>query len=77
MLGALRRMFSSASRRSLDAAGGGRRFSGAGTVNNLNSDIIGGGRAIQGRASYLARNNPHCSAAVSALVSNIVGPGIA
>lgn len=76
MLGAIRRLFNAPHRRSLDAAGGGRRFAGAQTVTNLNSDIIGGGRTIQGRASYFARNNANVAAAVNALVSNIIGPGI-
>jgi len=63
-------------RRSLDAAGGGRRLAGARTIGNLNSEILGTASLIQNRAAYLARNNAHITSAVNALVTNIVGPGI-
>lgn len=64
------------SRRSLDAASAGRPLRGAGVINNLNSDILAGTVTIQRRAAYLARNSAHITAAVNALVTNIVGPGI-
>lgn len=77
MFGTVRRILSTvaAGRRSLDAAGGGRLGS-ARTVRNLNSDILATATTIQRRAAYFARNNAHVTAAVNALVTNIVGPGI-
>lgn len=63
-------------RRSLDASGSGRRWEAARTISSLNSDILGTAGTIQRRAAYFARNNAHITAAVNALVSNIVGPGI-
>ncbi len=77
MLGLVRRLAStfSTAKRSLDAAGGGR-LGNARTVRNLNSDILATATTIQRRAAYFARNNAHVTAAVNALVTNIVGPGI-
>lgn len=77
MLATVRRFISSmtAGRRSLDTAGGGR-LANARTVSNLNSDILATAATIQRRAAYFARNNAHVTAAVNALVTNIVGPGI-
>ncbi|MBB4287868.1 phage portal protein [Roseospira goensis] len=69
----VRRLF----RRSLDAGGLGRRWSGAPVSGrSLTNEVIGAGRTIQARATHVVRNNAHAGAAVQALVSNIVGPGI-
>lgn len=78
MLGTVRRILSTvtAGRRSLDAAGGGRRWEAAKTITNLNSDILATAGTLQRRSAYFARNNAHVTAAVNALVSNIIGPGI-
>ncbi len=45
-------------------------------MTNLNADILGTGRTIRERAAHAARNNATAAAAVNALVSNIIGPGI-
>ncbi|CBS89226.1 phage portal protein [Azospirillum lipoferum] len=75
MLGVVKSIFRATFSRSLDAAGGGR-LSKARTVRNLNSDILTTATTIQHRAAYFARNNAHITAAVNALVTNIVGTGI-
>lgn len=76
MLSALRRYFGGTQRRALEAGGAGVRWPAGARVSNLNSDILGAARTIRERAAYAARNNATAAAAVSALVSNIVGPGI-
>jgi len=63
-------------RRSLDAGSVSRRWPAGARLSNLNSDILGQGRTIRERAAYYSQNNAHGRAAVAALVSNIVGPGI-
>jgi len=63
-------------RRSLDAAATGRRWPSGTRLSNLNTDVLAGGRTIRERAAYYVRNNAHASAAVTGLVTNIVGPGI-
>lgn len=70
------RLFSGLRRRALDSGAVGRRFPAGSRITNLNSDILNTGRTIRERAAYYARNNSHAAAAVTALVSNIVGPGI-
>lgn len=62
--------------RALDAAGYGRRWPVGAQITSLNGDMAGGNVTIQRRASYFSRNNAHAAAAVNALVSNIIGPGI-
>jgi lambda family phage portal protein len=62
--------------RSLDAAGGGRRFAGAGQVVNLNSDIYAGAHNIRSRAQHLSRNNPWVASGVNAFVGSAVGCGV-
>ena len=63
-------------RRSFDAAGGGRRWDGARTVDGLNSSIQAGATTAARRAGWYARNNPWVSAAVQSLAANAVGAGI-
>lgn len=63
-------------RRSFDAAGGGRRWDGARTVESLNASILAGATVSARRAGYYARNNPWVAAAVQGLVANTVGTGI-
>ncbi len=75
MLDRITRMFRPAHARSLDAASGGRRFTGSRTVSNLNAEIAAGGTTIAHRAGYLAHNDPWVRAAVDSLVSNLVGTG--
>lgn len=63
-------------RRSFDAAGGGRRWEGAKTVDALNSSILSGATTAARRAGWYARNNPWVASAVQSLVANAVGAGI-
>jgi len=60
----------------LDAAGGGRRWENARTVDGINSTILAGATTAARRAGYYARNNPWIAAAVQSLVGNAVGTGI-
>ncbi len=62
--------------RSFDAAGGGRRWDKAPTIDNLNSTILSSATIAARRASYYARNNPWVATGVSSIVGNAVGPGI-
>jgi capsid protein len=72
----LHRLFGRPGTRAFDAAGGGRRWEGARTVDGLNSAILAGATTAARRASWYARNNPWVAAAVDSLVGNIVGAGI-
>lgn len=62
--------------RSLEAAAGGRRWAGAGSLSNVNAEIQAGGVTIGRRAAHAAVNNPIAAAAISALVGNLIGTGI-
>lgn len=62
--------------RSLEAAGGGRRWRDARTIANLNDSILAGGRTAAQRAAYAARNNPYAAAAVQTWCANLIGSGI-
>jgi lambda family phage portal protein len=62
--------------RSLDAAGGGRRWANAPTLPSLNSAVLAGATVSAHRAAYYTRNNPWIASAVDSLVSNAVGTGI-
>ena len=70
------RLFSRPGIRSFDAAGGGRRWEGARTVDGLNTAILAGATTAARRAGWYARNNPWVAAAVDSLVGNVVGAGI-
>lgn len=72
----LNRLFSRSGMRSFDAAGGGRRWEGARTVDGLNTAILAGATTAARRAGWYARNNPWVAAAVDSLVGNAVGAGI-
>jgi len=63
-------------RRAFDAAGGGRRWESAKTVDGLNAAILAGATTAARRAGWYARNNPWVAAAVDSLVGNVVGAGI-
>lgn len=63
-------------RRSFDAAGGGRRWEGAKSLEALNASILSGATTAARRAGWYARNNPHVASAVQGLVANAVGAGI-
>jgi lambda family phage portal protein len=67
-----------ARRRSLEAAGGGRRWAGDdGWMSaNLNTDLAGGLATVRRRAAHYHRNNPHASRAADVLAGNVVGTGI-
>jgi len=62
--------------RAFDAAGGGRRWESAKTVDGLNAAILAGATTAARRAGWHARNNPWVAAAVDSLVGNVVGAGI-
>lgn len=66
----------SVSVRSFDAASGGRRGRGAGRMPSLPSSALMARGTIAAQARYLENNSPIARAAVSAWVSNVVGPGI-
>ena len=72
----LHRLFSRPGTRAFDAAGGGRRWEGARTVDGLNTAILAGATTAARRAGWYARNNPWVAAAVDSLVGNVVGAGI-
>jgi capsid protein len=63
-------------KRSLDFVAGGRRTRGTGSVANINSDILAARGIGPARARYAAFNQPLIASAVSALVNNMIGPGI-
>lgn len=63
-------------RRSLDAAGGGRRWASDPGIGSLNADILGSGATVRRRAAYYHANNPYANRATAVLVSNLVGAGI-
>jgi capsid protein len=70
------RLFGLTRTRGFDAAGGGRRWEGARTVDGLNTAILAGATTAARRAGWYARNNPWVAAAVDGLVGNVVGAGI-
>jgi len=72
----LDRLFARPGTRAFDAAGGGRRWEGARTVDGLNTAILAGATTAARRAGWYARNNPWVAAAVDSLVGNVVGAGI-
>jgi lambda family phage portal protein len=72
----LRRWFPALRTRRLDAASGGRRWSGVQSFGNVNAEIGAAAGPVRRRASYYARNNPWISNGVSAIVSGAVGAGI-
>ncbi len=71
-----RRLLGLANTRAFDAAGGGRRWESARTVDGLNTAILAGATTAARRAGWYARNNPWVAAAVDSLVGNVVGAGI-
>jgi len=62
--------------RGFDAAGGGRRWESAKTVDGVNGAILAGATTAARRSEWYARNNPWVAAAVDSLVGNVVGAGI-
>ena len=72
----LHRLLGLARTRGFDAAGGGRRWEGARTVDGLNGAILAGATTAARRAGWYARNNPWVAASVDSLVGNVVGAGI-
>ena len=62
--------------RSFDAAGGGRRWGGARTVDGLNTAILADATTAARRAGWYARNHPWIAAAVDSLVGKVAGAGI-
>jgi capsid protein len=59
--------------RGFDAAGGGKRWEGARTVDGLNAAILAGATTAARRAGRYARNHPYAAAAVDSVVGNVVG----
>lgn len=72
----LHRLLGLAPTRGFDAAGSGRRWESAKTVDGLNAAILAGATTAARRAGWYARNNPWVAAAVDSLVGNVVGAGI-
>ena len=72
----VQRLFGIGKTRAFDAAGGGRRWESAKTVDGLNAAIVAGATTAARRADWYARNNPWVAAAVDSLVGNVVGAGI-
>jgi lambda family phage portal protein len=72
----VQRLFGIGRARAFDAAGGGRRWESAKTVDGLNAAILAGATTAARRAGWYARNNPWVAAAVDSLVGNVVGAGI-
>ena len=72
----LQRLLGRRNTRAFDAAGSGRRWESARTVDGLNAAILAGATTAARRAGWYARNNPWVAAAVDSLVGNIVGAGI-
>jgi capsid protein len=72
----LHRLFSRLGSHAFGAAGDGRRWEGARTVDGLNTAILAGATTAARRAGWYARNNPWVAAAVDSLVGNVVGAGI-
>ncbi len=71
-----RRFFGRTQTRSLDAAGGGRRWENAGRIDSTNAAIFAGGQTIRARAGHYVRNNGWAASGVTAIVANAVGTGI-
>lgn len=76
MLQALARIFAPLRRRAFEGAGGGRRWEGAGALDNVNASIFQGSSTIRRRADHAVHNNPWAAQARRALVSSIVGSGL-
>ena len=76
MLTFLQRLLNLARIRGFDAAGAGRRWESAKTIDGLNAAILAGATTAARRAGWYARNNPWVAAAVDSLVGNVVGAGI-
>ena len=72
----VRQLFRAYRNRSLEAAGGGRRWEHAKSIPSLNTTILSGGTIAAQRGAWYARNNPWIAAAVDSLTGNIVGAGI-
>ena len=72
----INRLFNRTGTRALDAAGSGRRWESAQSINGLNATILAGANTAARRAGWYARNNPWITAAVDSLVGNVVGAGI-
>ncbi len=76
MFNRLRHALKNMNLRAFDAAGGGRRWDHAKTVDSLNAAILAGATVSARRAGYYARNNPWVVSSVQGLVGNAVGTGI-
>lgn len=72
----LHRLLGLARARGFDAAGGGRRWEGARTIDGLNAAILAGATTAARRDGWYPRNNPWVAATVDSLVDNVVGAGI-
>ena len=79
MLGFLRGMRVSLSRlsfRSFDAVTSGRRNRGSGRMHSVPISALAARNSLASQARYLENNSPIARAAVTAWVSNVIGPGI-
>ena len=71
-----RRLLGRRNTRAFDAAGSGRRWESARSIDGLNTAILSGATTAARRAAWYARNNPWVAAAGDSLVGNVVGAGI-
>ncbi len=72
----IQKLFGPDRRRSFDAAGAGRRWESAKSIDGLNAAILAGSTTAARRSGWYARNNAWVAAAVDSLVGNVVGAGI-
>ncbi|GAA0569498.1 phage portal protein [Caenispirillum bisanense] len=75
-MGMLNRIARLISRRSLDAAAGGRRWDGARQVPSANAAVTAGAGTVSQRAVHAYLNNPVIRNAVNTYAANAVGTGI-
>lgn len=68
--------FTKPRQRRFEAAAGGRRLGGAGTMAAPNRAILASGTTLGRRAAYIVANYPWAARGVEVLESNIIGPGI-
>ncbi len=63
-------------KRSLEAAGGGRRWANVAAPRDARSTVHGGAATVAARAQHYVLNNPHGTRAVNALAGAVIGTGI-
>jgi lambda family phage portal protein len=74
--GLWRRLLPGLRTRSLDAAGGGRRWAGDRRFGWVNSELSAASLTVRQRTAWLARNNGWATSGVNAWIANLVGTGV-